>query len=114
MICLSASIKKLVYVCGMKALPLIDDLNNYFKSKGYSCDAINPKTLILNENDSYPKLIFHLDIATNIVTVTTDPKRMLVEIKAVDRDQLLTKLFKLGNLKENYRSWMNSITIYND
>ena len=99
----------------MKALPIIQDLYQHFTSKGYNCLNINSKTLILNENDSYPKLIFVADIETNIITVMTDPKRLIVEIKAIDKNELLTKLFKLGNLKENFRSWMNQpIIIGND
>jgi hypothetical protein len=95
----------------MKALPIILDLYQHFTSKGYHCSNINSKTLILSENDSYPRLIFVADMETNIITVMTDPKRLLVEIKATDKNQLLTKLFKLGNLKENFRSWMQQPTI---
>jgi len=84
----------------MKTLPIINDLQYWFTSKGYNCAAINHKTLILSENESYPKLIFVVDIETNLVTVATDPKRMIVEIKATNSVELLTKLFKLNNLKE--------------
>lgn len=98
----------------MKTLPIIKDLLNWFTAKGYDSAAINHKTLVLNENDNYPKLIFVADIETNIITVYTDPKRMIVEIKANDRDQLLTKLFKINNLKEGYRNVYVPIIYSND
>lgn len=98
----------------MKTLPIISDLEKWFTSKGYYCAAINHKTLVLNENDNYPKLIFVADVETNLITVTTDPKRILVEIKANDRDQLLTKLFKLNNLKEGFRNMYAPIIYNND
>jgi hypothetical protein len=98
----------------MKTLPIINELDKWFSSKGYNCAAINHKTLVLNENESYPRLIFVVDIETNLITVATDPKRMIVEIKATDRDQLLTKLFKLNNLKENFRNMYQPIIYHND
>jgi hypothetical protein len=98
----------------MKTLPIIKDLENWFTAKGYVSAAINYKTLVLNENDNYPKLIFVADIESNIITVYTDPKRMIVEIKANDRDQLLTKLFKINNLKEGYRNVYVPIIYSND